>query len=133
MANNSKDGNVHYILVPLELTYRARELLAWLVTPKRVPGTMTLHDVMCISPSSTLAVRRMACYEDCCWDEETLNPRVPQRNCVTDERCHWGTAELFNESVLKKLDEKRRQIEKEKAKTSAIEKKKVRLIKFWFI
>lgn len=124
VANNSQDGQVHYILVPVEDTYRCRELLAWFVSPRRVVGTMQVHDVMCTEPSRAIAVRKMACYQECCWDEEACGPRVPQQRCTTSELCHWGTAVLYDANVLKKLADKKKQIEKEKAKMDALERRK---------
>lgn len=129
VANNSKDGVVHYLLVPIEDTYRCREMLAWFVTPKRVPGTMKFHDIMVLKQSSTITVRKMACYStECCWDDENMGPRNPQLPCSTHEECRWGIAELFDADVLKRLETTRKDIEKKKAKQTRIERRKVKVL-----
>lgn len=111
VKNNSKDGCIKYILVPLVETYACRDLLEWFVTPKKVSGTMQVHDVMVLEHGRSIAVRRMSCFKPCCWDPVKLEPVQPQRQCQTNELCVWAKAELYNPQVYAKLDKKRKKIE----------------------
>lgn len=125
VKNNSKDGSVNYILVPIEETFRAREMLEWLTTPKKIPGTMKVHNVMLGEAGTSIFVRAVSCFSECCWSKEKLRPRLPQIACQQDRRGDWAEVTLFTPDILAKLDAKRREIQKQKAAEERKNKSKV--------
>ena len=100
---------MQYILVRVVDCYAARDLLRWFVTPKKVPGTLTIHNVMVSEQGKSIITRKLSCYEDCCWNATTFKPVYPRvAPCKThSEWTKWTKTELYNEKVHKKLEKKR--------------------------
>lgn len=125
VRNNSKDGSVHYILVPIEESFRARELLEWLITPRKVPGTMKVHNVMIGEAGRSIFIRAVSCYSECCWTKDTLRPRLPQIACKEHRGGDWAEVTIFTPEILAKLDAKRREAEKKQAAEDRKQRAKV--------
>ena len=128
VANNSKDGSIHYLLVPVADVLACRDLLNWFVTPRKVPGTMKVHNVMVDEPGVSILVRRLSCYEACCWDAPNARPVLPQRDCVFAPWGNWVRHILFTPAIYEKLKKDKKTYLKKKEELIAKANAEVRKI-----
>lgn len=76
---------------------------------------MQVHDVMVDEPGVSILVRRMSCYDVCCWDNTKLEPVMRNVDCSNGVQGNWAHNVLFNPEIYRKLAAKKVEFEKKKA------------------
>ena len=120
----NSDGNVKYILVRVADCYACRDLLKYLVSPRKVPGTLQIHNIVIAEEGRSIVTRRISCFNDCCWDSKHFKPVLPPRlPCKThSEWTKPTTVELYTPAIIKKLEDKRLEME-EKERQDAVKRR----------
>lgn len=106
---------MNYILVPVEDVYKTREMMQWFVTPRKVHGTMLVHNVMVDEPGVSILVRRISCYDACCWDDDKQEPVKQITNCQHGKYGNWARNVLYTPAVYAKLQKKEEEYKKQQA------------------
>lgn len=98
-------GTVEYDCMSMKNTFAARGRLPFIVSPKSVRGSMTVHSVAVTARSEKICTRATSCFDECCWDRENRSPRLDSDCASTPVRSQWTEFLLYDYEIMLRLGE----------------------------